>query len=34
MSNEEKIMCIDKIKNIDPYQRDSSGQIAGITELM
>lgn len=34
MNNDEKIMCIDKIKGKDPYKRDSSGGIAGITELI
>jgi len=32
--NEKTQICIDKIRGTDPYQRDSSGAIAGITALM
>jgi serralysin len=32
--NEKTQICIDKIRGTDPYQRDPSGAIAGITALM
>jgi serralysin len=32
--NEFINVCIDKIRSVDPYKRDSSGSIAGITQLM
>jgi hypothetical protein len=32
--NEKEQVCIDKIKGRNPYQRDASGTIAGITEFM
>ena len=31
--NNEVRLCIDKIKSRDPYKRDASGAIAGLTEL-